>query len=353
VIKLSDRAEPPFHSAEACQGNHYRLMVRSNQNPACQPVYDAIGRFIDVALKADGSLFDPDRSVWSSPVIEDLRARFNLAPDESSDKFEKKFERQLAGAPAATVQLAAEVLFVHFLVASDIGASAKQRVVDLVRSWSPEPILIPDSLMPAFSAGICHSGVAFNTRRPNQLWFLIDFMRAWKQLDPAVRDHLLKDAWAFKDFAESVPQKAASTQLQGLLHLVFPTAFESMVSRDHKKLIIQSFASDVTDPLPADPDQALAKIRAYLEPEYGREFSFYDSPIAERWRPAKPPAKSRSGSRSQSNPPGGGDDKPGLLFRVYVPSGRLYASEADKMLSLFRDWVSGVRGRWQSVRVLW
>ncbi|WP_328381446.1 hypothetical protein OHQ88_32925 [Micromonospora zamorensis] len=34
-----------------------------------------------------------------------------------------------------------------------------------------------------------------------------------------------------------------------------------------------------------------------------------------------------------------------LLFRIYVPSGRLWAEEADKLLSLFRDWLGRVKGR--------
>ena len=33
------------------------------------------------------------------------------------------------------------------------------------------------------------------------------------------------------------------------------------------------------------------------------------------------------------------DSQRNLLFRVYVPAGRLYANEADKLLSLFRDWL--------------
>ena len=33
------------------------------------------------------------------------------------------------------------------------------------------------------------------------------------------------------------------------------------------------------------------------------------------------------------------DDR-GLLFRVYIPSGRLYAAETDKLLSLFQDWLN-------------
>jgi hypothetical protein len=36
------------------------------------------------------------------------------------------------------------------------------------------------------------------------------------------------------------------------------------------------------------------------------------------------------------------DNERHLLFRVYVPVGRLYAAEADKLLSLFRDWLGQV-----------
>jgi hypothetical protein len=36
------------------------------------------------------------------------------------------------------------------------------------------------------------------------------------------------------------------------------------------------------------------------------------------------------------------DNERDLLFRVYVPSGRLYAAEADKLLKLFRDWLGKV-----------
>ncbi|MFF5215423.1 hypothetical protein [Micromonospora sp. NPDC000442] len=33
-----------------------------------------------------------------------------------------------------------------------------------------------------------------------------------------------------------------------------------------------------------------------------------------------------------------------LLFRVYIPKGRLWSAEADKLLSLFRDWLGQVKG---------
>ncbi|MFJ8042286.1 hypothetical protein ACIRBX_17460 [Kitasatospora sp. NPDC096147] len=37
-----------------------------------------------------------------------------------------------------------------------------------------------------------------------------------------------------------------------------------------------------------------------------------------------------------------GDHENNLLFRVYVPSGRLYATEADRLLELFQDWLTQV-----------
>jgi hypothetical protein len=120
--------------------------MRSNLQVARRPAYDAARRFVEVALKSDGSLFEPDRSVWSAVTLEDLHTRFNRAPDTSTDRFEDKLARQLEGAPASTIQLPAEIVYVHFLVATDIGAAAKKRLVGLIISWNSEPISIPENL---------------------------------------------------------------------------------------------------------------------------------------------------------------------------------------------------------------
>jgi hypothetical protein len=37
------------------------------------------------------------------------------------------------------------------------------------------------------------------------------------------------------------------------------------------------------------------------------------------------------------------DNDKNLLFRIYVPRGRLYANEADKLLALFREWLTRVK----------
>ena len=97
-------------------------------------IYAAAARFVDAALRHDDSLFTPGVAIWTGANLDDLHARFVAKPDESSDAFLGKFQRQLAGAPDATIQLAAEALYVHFLIASMSGA-AKRAVIEPVLGW--------------------------------------------------------------------------------------------------------------------------------------------------------------------------------------------------------------------------
>jgi hypothetical protein len=39
------------------------------------------------------------------------------------------------------------------------------------------------------------------------------------------------------------------------------------------------------------------------------------------------------------------ENEKNLLFRIYVPAGRIYAAEAEKLLSLFRIWITEVKGQ--------
>ena len=106
---------------------------------ATQPVYAAAELFRAQGLQIDGSIFTPGRPVWSDAVIADLYRRFVEEPDESSDSFLVKFERQLAGADDTTIQLAAELLFVHFLFPADITGDTKRVTIDTVRGWAGAP----------------------------------------------------------------------------------------------------------------------------------------------------------------------------------------------------------------------
>jgi 5-methylcytosine-specific restriction protein B len=257
--------------------------MRGTVHPESAISYKIAQLFREVALEHDGSLFTPDLKVWSVEVLDDLHQRFNLSPDTTKASFKEKLARQLQGAPTATIQLAAEVVFVHFLIALDVGAPVKQALVGEILSWAPEKIEIPAELKEAFDSGVCNTGVGFNTYRPFQLFFLIDALRDWKHLSESHRLALLADPWEFKDWLELIPQKAAYIQRQALLHLLFPDTFEDTVSRRYKALMIDAFSSEVDDVLPADPDRALTLIRAALTPKYGEGFSFYEPEIQSQW----------------------------------------------------------------------
>src|SRR5262249_2641804 len=148
-----------------------------------------------------------------------LHSRFVQQPDRAKDTFENKFRRQLAGAPANTIQLAAEMLFVYFLASDQVSFSGKKSLITEVLSWSPEPAAFPGELEAALNDGIGDPGVAFNTKRPMLLWFLLDFASAWKRLPAQDRVRLLEDPWAFKTFVLQIPGPGAQTQQQALLHL--------------------------------------------------------------------------------------------------------------------------------------
>ena len=250
-------------------------------DPALEATYAAAERFVDAALRADDSIFTPGVPIWNLANLEDLRERFVEHPDDSGDPFLTKFRRQLANAPDPTLQLAAEALFVHFLIAYMTGA-AKRAVIEPVLGWMHEPLAIPPDLDAALDAGVASPGTAFHTYRPFQLAFVIEFGRVWKELTRERREAALRDPWEFKAVLFGVPMpKGAFIQREALLYLVYPAAFESIVSRAHKEAIAKAFGIDADEP---DVDRRLAATRAHLEGEHGHAVDWYDAEIEPRWR---------------------------------------------------------------------
>lgn len=248
-----------------------------------EPIYRAAARFVDQHLRQDGSLLTPGEPIVTAAGLADLDARFRGQEDPGSDSFLAKFERQLTDAPDGTVQLAAELLYVHLLFANDIGGTAKRRTLNTVLGWLDDPISIPPDLDEALDSGLANTGIAFKTFRPHQLWFLIDVLTAWKQLERGEQQRLLDDPWAFKTLLWKQPITAAYTQREALLHLVHPATFEPICSRAHKQRIAEAFSERVAQPT-GDVDRDLATIRASLEAEREDFRWFYEPGIVEVWR---------------------------------------------------------------------
>lgn len=142
------------------------------------------------ALRRDDSLFTPGSPIWKSSTLDDLHRRFVEQPDLSKDSFSVKFKRQLQGYPPETYQLAAEMLYIHVIIAGDMHPNTKRRLVENVLSWSSSPVSIPLDLDEVLERGLVNSGIAFKTYRPFQLTFLLAFARRWKALmcTPLIQD---------------------------------------------------------------------------------------------------------------------------------------------------------------------
>lgn len=253
--------------------------------PGADTVYGAAQRIIDAGLRRDNSAFTPGRSIWTAATFEELYERFVEQPDLTPGvSFEEKLAEQLSESSWEACQLMAELLYLHLLISTKVGSKRKRELIELVLSWADDDAEIPDDLAGALEQGIVNPGTWFNTRRDTLLAWLIEFGRQWKALAEPRQGELLEDPWEFRDFCHQLPEHSAFLQREALLHLVHPDVFEPMVSREHKRLVVQRFTelAGATD----DLDRALLKIRQALEAEYGQGFDFYRPPVVGLWRPS-------------------------------------------------------------------
>ena len=222
-----------------------------------EKVYNAAGKWVEAALRTDGSLFAPGECIWSSTLLRELRQRFLDHPDESNAKFLEKLAGQLEDSPPEVYQLMGEILFFHFLIVHTKNSTAEQRVINQVLGWSPTPVSIPGDLVAALTPGLVNPGQNFHSGRPFQIGYLIEFVERWKEKGPVEQHQLLDHPWEFRDFAVGLDFRSEllkgdpnrpRTQREALLHLVFPDTFEPIVSVDHKANIAKTFANLVPIP---------------------------------------------------------------------------------------------------------
>ena len=89
-------------------------------------IYAAAQAWVNCVLRSDGSLFTPDKAIWTSAGLAELREQFLDRPDESGNDFYDKLERQLADSLPEVYQLMGEVLFVHFLISGNMKGDNKR-----------------------------------------------------------------------------------------------------------------------------------------------------------------------------------------------------------------------------------
>jgi 5-methylcytosine-specific restriction enzyme B len=253
-------------------------------------VYDMVERWVDAGLRADRSLFTPDRSIWAADVIDEFHQLHVQAPKPAGGSFESNLVDQLAGATEACWQFAAELVFVHFLIASEraIGRTKKLELIGRLLEEGGGGTEVPEELREVMADGFVHPGQGFNQMRHAQIGFLTEFVRAWKALPAEARERALADPWEFKRLALSVEPHGGLVMRNALLHLVHPDTFERVIVAKAKRQIVKRFADLVTTDLD-DEDRQLLDVRHGLVPEHGADLDFYQPALVSQWQPDTTP----------------------------------------------------------------
>ena len=247
-------------------------------------VYKAASKWVDSALRTDGSLFTPGRPIWSGRRLGQLRERFN--PD-AEGSFIDNLKQQLEDSPPQVYQLMGEVLYVYFLIVYTNNSEGEQETINRVLGWTPSPVAIPPDLVAGLVPGLIHPGQGYiGTYRPFQVGFIIEFVEQWKaQSNECVR--LLDNPWEFKNFLHNIIPLGSGyrhrMQREAILHLVFPDTFEAITSINDKEKIANALAELVEEPT-EDVDRQLQQIRNGLAPEHGNDFNFYEDHIKSLWQ---------------------------------------------------------------------
>ena len=245
--------------------------------------YAAASRFRDSCLQGDKSLLFDDVSIWTPENLAALHKVFVAAPDEGDRSFVDKYRDQVKPAGQAVIRLAAEVLCIYFLFPSSVGGDRKRELVNEVLGWGGDTLPTDHPVSAAFDGGIGSGGQGYNTRRPLEIGFVIEFAIAWKKLTDEERTKALGDPWAFQVHVDAVDGAETRQFRHMLLHLLFPDAFERIASSNHKRRLLAAFAGLVSAP-PEDEDQHLLAVRNELEKLLpNKKLDFYWPPLEAAW----------------------------------------------------------------------
>lgn len=228
------------------------------------------------------SIMDPNIPSWSPEVVADFHDRYNEHPDETNAKFLDKLERQLAGAPDATIVLAAELITLHQLPLVNLTAPNKTDRIRRVLSWAQEPIAPTIDMAYAFFQGSWSGGTGAHTLMWKAIAHFVEFLQEWWRLEPAVRESALADPWVWGALIDASPALNMPSSKAALKYLAFPTHFLPIINVHHKERILRQFAGE-DQPLTGDLDRDLFNATLALQQEHGGKIYYYRPPWREMW----------------------------------------------------------------------
>jgi 5-methylcytosine-specific restriction enzyme B len=191
----------------------------------------------------DGSVFT-DGTLWTKGNADYLDRYFVQNYYQGQADFLTKLEAQLKPAPAAAKKLAAEMLWVMYLIVYKEAITPRKKRTQIKRiwEWSNEPL--PDDrfeLGEALEIGIAKPGIGYNTNRWRELSFFVQMVQEFKALEGSRRAELLTDAWGMGEWVDALPSSPGRQLRHILLFLLFPDKYDPIATGEHKRAIVRSF----------------------------------------------------------------------------------------------------------------
>jgi 5-methylcytosine-specific restriction protein B len=269
-------------------------MARHIQARDLTPLLNAATRWIELCLIGDGSLFAPERQLWTLANADRLQHCFVERPDTSGDDFFMKLERQMEDAGLEAQWLAAEMMWSLQLFPSNLGPESKRNAVLTMWSWSgstldaAHPLLASDVLV-----GVGSGGQGFLQHKPRELAYLIALTRSLKAMPQEARGAVLTDYDRFMDWMDSVPRTGDRQFRHMLRYFAFPDRVERMTSNGDRKAVLEGFGiasrSELRRWSDRQLDDALVALRQREEARQpGQVLDFYEDDLVGQWKRAEP-----------------------------------------------------------------
>lgn len=264
-------------------------MSRYNPRHDIRRMLEAADIWKAQCLLADGPLLDNGR-YWTAANLAELDRRFIQNPVAGDETYFEKLAMQLADASPEAIKLMAELNWLLLLFSTNIKPDTKRELVRNI--WELSGDKLPDSglLDDETLSGAGSTGTAFNTLRWRELVFLIELMKAFKELTPESRNEKLTKPWAFAEWIEQIPDAGARQFRHIVCFLLFPDSFEHTSVGSDKREILRVLAQIPKARLKGmtnrDVDEALFELRTHLEEQEGAPQDFHASPWVDQWRPS-------------------------------------------------------------------
>lgn len=247
------------------------------------PVSREAERLLECARNGGSVLTDHD--VWTDENIQILVDRFVKRPDVSGKDFFTKLDLQLEGVADDVRVLFAEIFLLQMLPLVQFLPERKVANIQRVLRDATEEYEIPAEILEALESPVFRGGVAFGTRRFQQLSTLIEFVRYLRTLTTEELDRGYEEPLAWREIVNGAPGSPELSLRSSLTYLGHPDYFFPIVSATDKKRIIEAFFPEQTGrSASGDLDVDLAALREWLSPSPGPLPELYVPPLADFWR---------------------------------------------------------------------